>query len=219
MGFGSNPSASFGGRVASGMAGPFSGGVQFMMKSSQLTFHEKRFQRQQEKAIRRLLFRFGGYTQRIAVNKFRHIRERKWEDKGKVWWNGKKYFSWKYSKPGIAPFGHSKAIPAHIRFSVDIYRRNVVIGPTPRAQRIMKILEYGGPQTMWLNYKKSKSGRLIMSNRKEDKRQMTIQYKARPFMRPSWRTTVEKRLPDFLSDRSIPESFKNVFSGAARGAY
>jgi len=118
-----------------------------------------------------------------------------------------------------APFPHSEAIPAHIKFSVDVPRRNVIIGPTPRAQHIVKLLEYGGPRTMWLNYKKSKSGRLIMSHRKQDKRKMTIQYKERPFMRPAWRTTVEKRLADFLSDPAIPQSFRNVFSSAAKGSY
>jgi len=231
MGFGSNPGMSFGSnrlrmrpgtvgsRAISSMAGPFGRGIQLMMKSSQLTFHESRFQSKQAKAIRRLLFRFGGYTQRVASNKFRHKRMRKWEDKGKVWWNGKPYMSWKYSKPGKAPFPHSEAIPAHIKFSVDVPRRNVIIGPTPRAQHIVKLLEYGGPRTMWLNYKKSKSGRLIMSHRKQDKRKMTIQYKERPFMRPAWRTTVEKRLADFLSDPAIPQSFRNVFSSAAKGSY
>tara|TARA_Y100000593_G_scaffold15119_1_gene29362 strand:+ start:456 stop:1175 length:720 start_codon:yes stop_codon:yes gene_type:complete len=211
--------AKVGNRAITSMAGPFGQGVQFMLKTNQLTFHEARFQRRAEKAIRTLLFRFGGYTQRVAVNKFRHLRTRKWVDKGKVWWNGEPYRSWKYSKPGIAPFPHSKAIPAHIKFAVDTHRRNVIIGPTPRAQRIMKILEYGGPQTLLLNYKKSKRGRLIISHRRSDQREMTVQYKARPFMRPAWQTTVDKRLAEFLRDPKIPESFKSIFSTAAKGKY
>ncbi len=215
-----------GSRAITGMAGPFGRGVQFMLKANQLTFHEARFQRRAENAIRILLHRFGGYTQRVAANKFRHLRTRKWLDKGKVWWNGKPYHSWKYSKAGLnragkptAPFAHSKAIPANIKFAVDTYRRNVIIGPTPKNKRIMDILEYGGPQTLLLNYKRSKSGRLIMSHRKQDKRSMTVHYKARPFMRPAWDTTVEKKLDEFLRDPNLPESFKSIFSTAAKGKY
>ena len=208
-----------GSRAITGMAGPFGRGVQFMLKANQLTFHEARFRRQQEKAIRILLHRFGGYTQRVAKNAMGRLRLRRWPDKKKVWWNGEEYRSWKYSAPGHAPFPHSKAIKAHIEFDVDLPRRNVVIGPTPSGKRIVKLLEYGGPTTMLQNYKKSKSGRLIISHRKQDKRKMTVHYKARPFMRPAWRTTGEKQLTNFLSDPMIPLAFKNVFSSAAKGNY
>ena len=100
------------------------------MKYSQPTFHEQRFQTQQHKAIDRLLHRFGGYTQTVAKRSLGRPKKFKAKDPGKVWWNGKEYRSWRYSAAGEKPKIHSKAIPANIRFEVDLRTRNVIIGPT-----------------------------------------------------------------------------------------
>lgn len=81
------------------------------------------------------------------------------------------------SKPGRPPHSQTGLLRRTIFFSYDIPRSNVVIGPVRLGGRgdAQELLEYGGTA------KRKKRGRIVAQF-----------YRARPFMRPAFRTELSK---------------------------
>lgn len=89
-----------------------------------------------KKAEKTVLFRFGGYVRRVAMNS---IRRRK-----------------AAAPPGQPPSSHKGSLKNLIRFGIDEPRNSVVIGPMPFEGRSAgaKALEEGGTETIFNRQKK-----------------------------------------------------------------
>ena len=171
-------------------------------------------QRRIDNAARVFLYRFGGYVRSTARREIgRNTIRRKWE-KDKVWWNGKRYKSWRYSTAGNAPKSHTKLLKNNIFFKPEVRQLNVVIGPIPRGTRIAGLLEHGGSQNIYVAWKRSKSGRLIISRDKKYLKRKTIKYAPRPYMRPAFTKVIyhpTAGMNKLLRDMNIPSTLKDIF--------
>ena len=191
-------------------------GFTFVAKMDSIHVANARYERRVNRAYRILLYRFGASVRTTARRRMRQQTRRYW-DRDKVWWNGQRYKSWKYSKERISPFSHKKMLKNSVSFAPDVARRNVVIGPLRHANNIAPLLEYGGMKSMLVNWKRSRTtGKLIISKKRSEMKKKTVRYAPRPYMRPAFHAVIDTTLPELLKKSQLPKYLKDVFYQRAR---
>jgi len=189
----------------------------FTAKMDSIHVANAKYERGIDRAYRILLYRFGASVRTTARRRMSQQTRRYW-DRDKIWWSGKRYKSWKYSAPRISPFSHKKMLKSSVSFAPEVRSRNVVVGPLRHANNIAPLLEYGGIKNMLVNWKKSKSGKLIISKKRSEMRRKSVKYVARPYMRPAFHKVIDVTLPTLLKKSQLPKYLKDVFYQRAVGA-
>jgi hypothetical protein len=199
------------------------GGLEFFASFKQVHVNNSKYERRVEREFRIILSRFGAYVRTTAKNLLGRKNQRRVIDRKKVWYNGMRYHSWRYAKPGKPPKNHYGGLKNSLRFTTNVRKRNVIIQTTKIGKgSSAHLLEYGGRQRIQVNWKTSKSGRLKISKLPEDLVWRSVRYKARPYMRPAFVTTYETFLPELLRRSKLPNALKGVFKqqvGAAVERY
>ena len=192
-------------------------GFTFVAKFNDIHLRNAIYERRVNRAYRILLYQFGASVRSTARRRMSQQTRRYWE-RDKVWWNGKRYKSWKYSDPLKSPNSHKRMLKNSIAFAPEIARRNVVVGPLRHANNIAPLLEYGGRKNMLVNWKRSKSGRLIISKKRSEMKRKVVRYVERPYMRPAFHRVIDVTLPKLLEKSALPSHLKGVFYQKAVGS-
>ena len=146
-------------------------------------FDTRKIERALDKGIRKPMSRFGAFVRTASR---RSIRTRK-----------------NISEPGNQPTNRTGLLRKFIFFSYDEKAKSVVIGPMPfRAGSIIpQLLEKGGSvpgngKVIWVTNPTSRDdkGRFVSEGRSRIEVNGMMNYRARPYMRPSF----HKELPGFL---------------------
>jgi len=192
-------------------------GFNMYAKFNRIHVNNSKYERRVERAYRILLFKFGSSVRSASRRRMGQQSRRYWV-RDKVWWNGKKYRSWRYSDPLKSPYSHKRMLKSSVAFAVELRRKNVVVGPLQHAQNIAPLLEYGGKKNILVNWKKSQKGRLIISKKRSEMKRKVVNYKPRPYMRPALHSVIQITLPTLLKKSNLPQYLKNVFYQRATGA-
>ena len=160
-------------RALRGAGASLYSGFSFVAKFNKLHVANSKYERRVERAYRILLYKFGSSVRSASRRRMGQQSRRYWV-RDKVWWNGQRYKSWRYSEPTRSPYSHKRMLKSSVAFAVELRRKNVVVGPLKHAQNIAPLLEYGGKQNILVNWKKSQKGRLIISKKRSEMKRKVV---------------------------------------------